>query len=233
MFVIPFRDGLWDFCLYINATKFNNMSLVKNLEWRSAIKQFDSTKKVSQESLNELLHAVQLAPSSGGLQPYRIIVVQDAQTRAQLLGHAFNQAQIVDSTALLVFAAETHVDAELVKNYIDLIADVRGIDRATLEQFEQVLNAGIAMKPANENVVWAHKQAYIALGVLLTAAAELHIDACPMEGFNPAGFDEVLGLEEKGLTTSVIVAVGHRAETDVFSKLAKVRKPDSALFIHV
>lgn len=209
------------------------MSLLENLEWRAAIKQFDPTKKVSQETLTDLLHAVQLSPSSGGLQPYRIVVVEDAETRSKLLGHAFNQAQIVDSSALLVFAAETHVDAELVKHYIDLIAKVRQIDRSTLTQFEQVLNGGIGMRPAEDNIIWAHKQAYIALGVLLTAAAELHIDACPMEGFNPAGFDEVLGLKEKGLTTSVIAAVGYRAETDVFSKLVKVRKPANELFIHV
>jgi nitroreductase len=209
------------------------MSIVEKLQWRSAIKQFDNSKILSKEQLNELLRATQLSPSSGGLQPYRIIVVQDAETKSKLFPHAFNQAQIVDSTAVIVFAAETHVDADLVKKYIDLIANVRQVGRSTLEGFEQVLNAGIGMRPATENITWAHKQAYLALGVLLAAAAELQIDACPMEGFDPAGFDEVLGLKQKGLTTSVIAAVGYRAETDVFSKLAKVRKPAGELFIHM
>lgn len=209
------------------------MSLVEKLEWRSAIKQFDNSKKVSTEQLNELLKAVQLSPSSGGLQPYRIIIVKDAETRSKLLPHAYNQAQIVDSTAVIIFAAETHVDADLVKEYIDLIANIRNTDRRTLEGFEQVLNGGIAMRPEADNITWAQKQAYLALGVLLTAAADLQIDACPMEGFDPAGFDSVLGLKQKGLTTSVIAAIGYRADTDVFSKLAKVRKPDDKLFIHI
>jgi len=209
------------------------MSLIEKLQWRSAIKNFDHTKKISPEKINELLDAVQLSPSSAGLQPYRVLVVEDAETRAKLLGHAYNQAQITDASAVIVFAAETQVDADLVKKYIDLIASVRQIDRSTLEGFENVINGGINSRTAEENITWAHKQAYIALGVLLTAAADLQIDACPMEGFSPAAFDEVLGLKEKGLTTSVIAAVGYRADADVYSKVAKVRKPAEEFLIHI
>ncbi|PTQ99722.1 nitroreductase [Mucilaginibacter yixingensis] len=209
------------------------MSLIEKLQWRSAIKNFDNTQKVSPEKINELLDAVQLSPSSAGLQPYRVLVVEDAETRAKLLGHAYNQAQITDASAVIVFAAETQVDADLVKKYIDLIASVRQIDRSTLEGFENVINGGINSRTAEENITWAHKQAYIALGVLLTAAADLQIDACPMEGFSPAAFDEVLGLKEKGLTTSVIAAVGYRADADVYSKVAKVRKPVEDFLIHI
>lgn len=209
------------------------MSVIENLKWRSAIKQFDNNKKLSADQLNYLLDAVQLAPSSAGLQPYRVVVVEDSETRAKLLGHAYNQAQITDSSQIIVFAAETKVDADLVKKYIDLIADVRQADRTTLEGFEQMIVGSVNSRSAEENIAWAQKQAYIALGVLLSAAAELQIDACPMEGFNPAGFDEVLGLKEKGLTTAVIAAVGYRADADVYSKAAKVRKPAEELFIHV
>lgn len=220
---------------HVNLSQQNQkvMSLIEKLQWRSAIKNFDNTKKISPEKINELLDAVQLSPSSAGLQPYRVLVVEDADTRAKLLGHAYNQAQITDASAVIVFAAETQVDADLVKKYIDLIASVRQIDRSTLDGFESVINGGINSRTAEENITWAHKQAYIALGVLLTAAADLQIDACPMEGFNPAAFDEVLGLKEKGLTTSVIAAVGYRADADVYSKVAKVRRPTEEFLIHI
>lgn len=209
------------------------MALLEQLKWRAAIKQFDSTKKLTQAQLDELLAAVQLSPSSAGLQPYRIIVVDDAETRGKLREAAYGQAQITDASQLIVFAAETAVDEELVKNYIDLIAATRNVDREQLAGFEQMIVASVTAKSREERVIWAQKQAYIALGVLSAAAADLQIDSCSMEGFSPAAFDEILGLKEKGLTASVIAAVGFRSEEDVYSKAAKVRKPADKLFIHV
>ncbi|MES2275739.1 MAG: NAD(P)H-dependent oxidoreductase [Bacteroidota bacterium] len=209
------------------------MATLKNLQWRVAIKTFDSNKKLSTQQLNDLLAAIQLSPSSAGLQPYRVVVVEDADTRAKLREAGYGQAQITDASQLIVFAAETAVDEALVKNYIDLIAATRGVDREQLVGFEQMIVGSVNSKSQEERISWAQKQAYIALGVLLSAAATLQIDACPMEGFNPAAFDEILGLKEKGLTASVIAAVGFRSDEDVYSKLPKVRKPAGELFIHV
>jgi len=209
------------------------MPLLDSLLWRAAIKQFDPKKKLSGQQLEELLASVQLAPSSAGLQPYRILVVEDAGIRAKLREAAFGQAQLTEASQIIIFAAETKVDEELVKNYIDNVATTRGVDRAQLAGFEGMVNGSLASKSSEERTTWAQKQAYIAVGVLTVAAAELHIDACTMEGFSPAAFDEILGLTDKGLTASVIMAIGFRSDADVYSKMAKVRKPADELFIHM
>jgi len=209
------------------------MSLIEKLTWRYATKKFDKTKKLSSVQLDELLHAVHLSPSSAGVQSYKIIVVEDAAIRAKLHQAAFGQAQIADASQLIVFAAETNLDAQYVKNYIDHVAKTRGIDRSNLEGYEQMINGNVNSMTEEQRINWAKKQAYIALGVLLTSAAELGIDACPMEGFSAPQFDEILGLKEKGLTTAVIAAIGFRAEDDAYSKLNKVRKPEEEMFIHI
>jgi nitroreductase/dihydropteridine reductase len=209
------------------------MSLLQSLEWRYATKKFDATKKVSAEELDTLLNTTQLAPSSYGLQPYKILVVKDAAIREQLKDAAYGQAQLTDASQVIVFAAETVINDDYVKRNIDLAAEVRQMDRAKLEPFENVILGAIGHKTEDERVAWAHKQAYIALGVLISAASELKIDTCPMEGLDPIKFDEILGLKDKGLTTSVIVTIGYRSEDDHYSHLAKVRKPANELFIKI
>lgn len=209
------------------------MSLEQSLAWRYAVKKFDHTKKVSAEQLDTLLKTVKLAPSSYGLQPFEIIVVEDAAIREQLKEAAYGQSQLTDASRVLVFAAETEINETYVKNYIDEAARVRQTDRENLAGFEQVILGAIGHLTEDQKTAWAHKQAYIALGVAISAASELHIDTCPMEGFNPGKFDEILGLKEKGLTASVIVTIGYRAEDDGYQHLAKVRKTDDDLFIHV
>ncbi|MGF7078652.1 NAD(P)H-dependent oxidoreductase [Mucilaginibacter sp. UYCu711] len=209
------------------------MSLIDKLNWRYATKKFDETKKLSAEQLNALLDAVQLAPSSAGLQAYRIIVVENPQVKEQLREAARGQQQLTTASHIIVFAAETNLDSAYVKTYIERIAATRGIDRATLEGFETNITHNINRMTEDVKIVWNHKQAYIALGVLLSAAADQGIDACPMEGFEAGRFDEILGLRELGLTTSVIAPIGFRAEDDVLSKAAKVRRPKAELFIHI
>lgn len=209
------------------------MSLIEKLNWRYATKKFDHTKKLSAEQLDELLKAVQLSPSSAGLQAYKVIVVEDAAIKEQLRAAANNQAQLTDASQVIIFASETGLDEAYAKNYIDLVAKTRSVERETLVGFEQMLTGHINRLDDAQRLTWSHKQTYIALGVLLTAAAELGIDACPMEGFDAAKFDDILGLKEKGLTTSVIAAIGFRAEDDIYSKLLKVRKPEEELFIHI
>ncbi|MBW4890374.1 nitroreductase family protein [Mucilaginibacter sp. HMF5004] len=209
------------------------MSFIEKLNKRYAVKKFDDTKKLSAQQLDDLLTAVQLSPSCLGLQQYRILVIEDQATREKLRGAAYNQQQITQASQLIVFAAETNIDDAYGKKYIDRIAETRGIDRANLAQFEQAVLGTINSRNPDDRVIWAQKQAYIALGVLVSAAADMGIDACPMEGFAPEKFDEILGLREKGLTASVIATIGYRAEDDAYSKLVKVRKPKSELFIHI
>ncbi|MBV8391038.1 MAG: NAD(P)H-dependent oxidoreductase [Mucilaginibacter sp.] len=209
------------------------MSLIEKLNWRYATKKFDKTKKLSPLQLEELLHAVHLSPAATGVQSYKVIVVEDAATRAKLQQAAYGQAQVADASQLIVFAAETNLDTQYVKNFIDHVAKTRGIDRANLAGYEQMINGNINGMTEQQRIAWAKEQAHIALGVLLTSAAELGIDACPMGGFSAPQFDEILGLKEKGLTTAVIAAIGFRAEDDAYGKLKKVRKPEEEMFIHI
>lgn len=209
------------------------MSLIEKLNWRYATKKFDTTKKLSAQQLNTLLDAVQMAPSSAGLQPYKVLVVENPETRVQLREAASGQPQLTDASHVIVFAAETNLDEAYVTNYIDRIAAIRGIDRSHLEAFEGNIKNSINRMTEDQKIVWNHKQSYIGLGVLLSAAADLGIDACPMEGFQAGKFDEILGLKESGLTTSVIAPIGFRADDDIFSKAVKVRKPKEELFIHI
>ncbi|HVV56456.1 MAG TPA: NAD(P)H-dependent oxidoreductase [Mucilaginibacter sp.] len=209
------------------------MSLVEKLNWRYATKKFDHTKKLSTEQLDELLKAVQLSPSSAGLQSYKILVIEDPAVREKLREAAHGQQQITDASQLIVFASETNLDEHFVKHYIDFVAEKRQIGRENLAAYEQMIMGNVNRLTEDQRLMWSNKQAYIALGVLLTAAADMGIDACPMEGFSAAKFDEILGLREKGLTTAVIAAIGFRADDDAFSKLVKVRRPEEELFIHI
>ena len=209
------------------------MSIIEKMNWRYATKKFDDTKKLSADQLDNLLTAVQLAPSSYGLQPYRVLVVENAAIREQLQAASYGQPQITQASHLIVFAAETNIDEKLVKDYIDRIAATRGVDRTALAGFEQTILGTVNTLPDDALLTWATKQAYIGLGVLLTAAAELGIDACPMEGFVSGKYDEVLGLKEKGLTASVIAPIGFRAADDSYSQLKKVRRSKDDLFIHI
>ncbi|MBD1393533.1 NAD(P)H-dependent oxidoreductase [Mucilaginibacter glaciei] len=209
------------------------MSLLDNLKWRYATKKFDSNKKLSAEQLDQLLSAIQLAPSSYGLQTYKILVVADAEIRQQLTAAAYGQQQLSEASQLLVFASETTIDEAMVNAYVDNIAATRNMNRSDLAQYEQMMVGTIDRLAQDQKIAWSHKQAYIALGVLMSAAADLHIDACPMEGFDAGKFDEILGLKEKGLTASVIAPIGFRAADDDYAKLAKVRRSKEELFIHI
>lgn len=209
------------------------MSLLDKLKWRYATKKFDATKKVEANKLEYILDAVQLAPSSIGLQHFRVLVIEDADIRAQLREAAYGQSQITDASQIVVFAAETNVNEEYVKKFINHVAVSRNVDRESLTDFETMILGTVNARTPEQLLIWAQKQAYIGLGVLLTAASEQDVDSCPMEGFDVARFDQILGLAEKGLTATVVAAIGYRAEDDAYSRLIKVRKPKEELFIHI
>ncbi|GAA4318221.1 NAD(P)H-dependent oxidoreductase [Pontixanthobacter gangjinensis] len=201
----------------------------EDLNWRYATKKFDANKQINQEDLNSLLESIQLSASSYGLQPYEVIVVKDPETREKLKAAAWNQTQVTDASYLLVFANLKSVSESYVDNYLDNIADTRNLSREDLKGMEDMIKNTTLQLSAEEQEAWAAKQAYIALGNLLSAAANLKIDTCPMEGFDAQKFDEILGLKDKNLTTAVIAPVGYRSEDDSYQHLAKVRKSKSDL----
>jgi len=209
------------------------MSLIEKLQKRAAIKNFDATKKLTKAQLDQLLDTVRLAPSSMGLQAYRILVVEDPEIREKLREASHGQAQLTQSSQVIIFAIEKEIDKDYGNYYLDLIAKTRGIGREHLAGFGQMVQGTIASLSEEQKINWATKQTYIALGVLLTAAAEMDIDACPMEGFDAGKFDEILGLKKLGLSAVVIAPVGYRSDEDVYSKMEKVRRAKEDLFIHI
>lgn len=209
------------------------MSLIEKLEWRYATKKFDAAKKLSPAQLETLLKAIQLSPSSYGLQSYKVLVVENPEIREKLREAAHGQPQLTEASHVIVFATQTTIDEALVNKYVDNIAKTRGIGREHLHSYEQTMVGTVNHLGDEQKLGWSTKQTYIALGILLAAAADLGIDACPMEGFQAGKFDEILGLKEKGLASTVIAPIGFRSDKDDYRLLAKVRRPTEELFIHI
>jgi nitroreductase len=203
--------------------------IIESLTWRYATKKFDSSKKVPQADLDELLEAIRLAPSSFGLQPWKFVVVSDKKTKEKLREYA-DQPQITDASHLIVLCARKDVDESLIKKYVDITAKTREMPRDTLNGYEQMMT-GFRKSMSDEAVLeWSKKQVYLALGVLLTSAAEKKIDACPMEGFDPKGFDKVLGLDKQNLASTVLCAIGYRSKDDKYADAKKVRFDRKEIF---
>jgi len=205
------------------------MNLIEKLNWRYATKRMDGT-KVSQDKLDRILEAVRLAPSSFGLQPYKVIVVEDPALREKIFNEACPQPQIKEGSHLLIFAAYKNVDKQQIENYMQLIANTRGIPVESLNDFRAAFD-GIVAGSDDQNYSWCARQAYIAFGVGIVAAAMEDVDATPMEGFNVAALDKVLGLNEQNLSAVTILTLGYRnIENDRLVKALKVRKSKEALF---
>lgn len=197
-------------------------SFLEHLDWRRAEKHFDPNYQIPQESLTKILEAAHLAPSSFGLQPYHIYVVKNPEIRAQLQEKGFHQAQFTEASVLLVFATVDDLDSR-ISGYMKLIGGN--------EQLEQMMKGFVAHLP-NEHAqrAWSARQAYIALGFALAAAAELEIDSCPMEGFDKEGFDQILGLPE-GHKSVVVLSLGKRQKEE--PDHPKVRFPNEDIFTEI
>jgi nitroreductase / dihydropteridine reductase len=208
------------------------MALIEQLNKRYATKKFDTSKKIPAQDLATLLEAIRLSASSYGLQAYKVVVVENEAIRKQLRAVSWDQPQITEASQLLVFAIEADFDEKSVDRFIALIANTRNIDAASLSGYAEMMKSS-SKRPKAEIHAWLARQAYIALGFGLVAAAELNIDACPMEGFDNAHYDEILGLKEKGLSSVVIMAVGYRSQDDHYQHLAKVRYSKEDMFITV
>jgi nitroreductase len=203
-------------------------TIIQQLNWRYATKQYDKTKKVSDQDIAILKEAIRLAPSAFGLQPYKVFVVETAAIREKLRERSWGQPQVTDASHLFVFAAQDTVEHIHIDDYIQRIAETRDVPVAALEGFAHSMKGHTENMTAEAQLLWSAKQAYLGLGMLLTTAASLAIDASPMEGFDPAGYREVLGLENH--TPVVVAAVGYRSEEDGTQYHVKVRKPAEQFF---
>lgn len=198
------------------------MSIIDLLNWRYATKHMNG-QPVPEEKLNNILEAIRLSASSMGLQPYTILNIQNPEIREKLKAAANNQQQITQSSNLLVFAAWKDITEEKIDHYISDMAVTRGMKVSDLEAFKNMI-LGFTKK-SEDPLSWTSKQAYIALGTALVAAAEQQVDATPMEGFNPDMVDEILGLGKKGLRSVILLPLGYRdEEKDYLSKAKKVRR---------
>lgn len=209
------------------------MGLIEDLNWRYATKRMNG-QKVPQEKIDYILDAIRLAPTSFGLQPFAVLVIESEELRKKVQPVAYNQPQIFEASHLLVFAAWTDVTEQQIDAYMADVARERGIDVANLAGFKNSI-AGMAERLTPEQRSnWAARQAYIAFGIGLAAAAEQKVDATPMEGFDPVGLDDVLGLKEKGLHAVTIMPLGYRDEAnDQLAHAKKVRRAKEQLFIQL
>ena len=202
----------------------NPKQLLEALSWRYATKVFDAAKKIPADVWAALEQSLVLTPTSYGMQPYQFLIVQDAAKRAALLPHSWGQKQVVDCSQFVVFTARTEMtDADVVK-LIQRTSDLRGIPSEKLDFYRDMILSDVVNGPRGKVAhEWAARQSYIALGNIMTCAAVLGVDACPMEGLNPVEYDNILGLNGSGYKTVVACAFGYRAASDKYASLAKVR----------
>ncbi|MFD2823811.1 NAD(P)H-dependent oxidoreductase [Lacinutrix iliipiscaria] len=200
------------------------MNIIDHLSWRYATKTFNANKRVEEDKLNILYKAFNLTASSYGLQPIKLVVLQDKALQTQLVEHSMDQEQIAQASHVLVFCIETKIDAEYIVNYFNRIKTIRNTPDSILEPFKDFLVEDFSNKHQTEIENWAIKQAYLAMGNILTVCAIEGIDSCPMEGFNPKKYDEVLQLQQKGLKSVLLLPIGYRSDDDRFASFKKVRK---------
>jgi len=200
--------------------------LLERLHWRYAVKRFDPTRAIPAETWAALEEVLRLSPSSFGLQPWRFVDVRDKALRERLLAASWNQRQIAEASHLVVFASRRGLSVADVERFAESVATERGITRAAIAGYEQAMKAFVTAPPPHVNVdAWSARQTYIALGFFLEACAVLGVDACPMEGIDPAQYDEILGLKAEGFGALCVATAGYRSADDAYAQAKKVRFP--------
>lgn len=208
--------------------------LLTALNWRYATKVFDAAKKIPADVWSALEQSLVLTPTSYGLQPYKFLVIHNPAKRAELLPHSWNQKQVVDASHFIVFTARMEMKKADVDKLIARISSVRGVPAESMTPYWNMMIGDVVNGPRGKKAhEWATRQAYIALGNLMTCAAILSVDACPMEGLNPVEYDKILNLNGSGYATVVACALGYRAAGDRYANLAKVRYETKDLVQHV
>lgn len=199
------------------------MTLLDSLQWRYATKQFDSSRAVLESDVQELLEAARLSASSYGLQPWKFVVISNPELKAQLVAPSYGQTQAEECSHLTVLCSKTEMDDAYIDRYIASVSSQRNAPVEALQGFADMMKQTVGSLSAEEKLGWMQRQAYIALGTLLTACAVKQIDSCPMEGFDRNAVDEVLGLSGQGLTATLLCPIGYRSEADATATRAKVR----------
>lgn len=208
-------------------------ALLARLHWRYATKRFDPAKKIHASIWSALEEALVLSPSAYGLQPYRFVVAADPELRKKLRAASWDQPQVTDASHFVVFARKLTITEADVERFVALIAETRSSPRSALQGYYDMMVGDLVKGPRNAVFgEWAARQTYIALGNLLTSAALLGVDACPMEGIDPARYDEILGLAAPGYGTTNVCALGYRADNDKYAGARKVRFPSDELIEH-
>ena len=206
------------------AVNIVDMNIIESLKWRYATKKFDALKIVSDEKLTILKEAFTLTATSYGLQPVKMMVISNKEVQKKLVEYSYNQQQVVQASHVLVICREKIIDEAFIRDCFENEKNIRGTSDDILDDFRSYLINDFSSKSEEDIKLWATKQAYIVLGNLLTVCAVEKIDACPMEGFLPEMYDELLNLDSKGLSSVLVLPIGYRAEDDIFSGFKKVRK---------
>ena len=209
------------------------MHIQNYLNWRYATKKFDVTKELRAGDLEYIHEAGNLAATSYGLQPFKIIVVTDTEKKKALMEVAYNQIQVGENDALIILAARTDVDEAFISKYTSRIESERGLPAGAVDDFKGMMIGHLTNLTAEALLVWSQKQAYIALGTMMVAAAEKEVDSCPMEGFDAGKFDEILGLAEHNLKATVILPLGYRSSEDATQNYKKVRQDISDIVVRM
>ncbi|RKE94904.1 NAD(P)H-dependent oxidoreductase [Ichthyenterobacterium magnum] len=200
------------------------MDIVEALHWRYATKTFDSNAILEQKKIETLKNVFNLTATSYGLQPIKLLILKNKALQKKLVKHSMDQEQVAQASHVLVFCIETTIDKIYVKSYFNLIKEIRNTPDEILEPFKSFLIDDFKKMSQDSIEKWATKQAYLAMGNLLTVCAVEKIDSCPMEGFTPTKYDELLKLTEKGLKSVLVMPIGYRAKDDMFASFKKVRK---------
>ena len=200
----------------------SNEFVERQLGWRYATKLFDTTRPISEEDWQTLEQSLVLSPSSFGLQPWKFFIVSDPAVKAKLKPASWNQSQVVDASHVVVFAIRKNLGLADIERFIERTAEVRGTTVESLAGFKKMLVGTMTNPPFDINE-WAARQVYIAIGFFMATAAMMGIDVCPIEGFEPAKYDEILGLPEQGYSACVVAAAGYRSNDDKYAKVPKVR----------
>ena len=209
------------------------MKIINSLEWRYATKKFDPAKKLSNQQIDTLKNAFNLTPTSFGLQPLKLIVIENKELQEKFIELSYFQRQVADASHLLIICVENDTTTKDINAYFDLEKKIRNVDETVIANFRKQLIEMYANKTAEERKLSAVYQAYIALGNLMTVCAVENIDACPLEGFIPQKVDELLNLKSLNLSSVLLLPVGIRANDDIMSTLKKVRKPLNEMIINI
>lgn len=205
--------------------------ILEKLNWRYAVKKFDPSKKISESDWHVLTESLRLSPSSFGLQPWQFIVVKNPEVRKQLKAASWNQSQVEDCSHYVVLAYKKKLDEAHIQKHVEQMAKLR---HSPIENFDgykkSAINTLILGERSKTIDVWASRQLYLAIGFIMSAAAMLGIDTCPMEGLDPLAYDKILSLEGTGWTTGLAIACGYRSAEDKYQNMAKVRFDEKEVF---